>query len=147
MTTIVSRAQAALTTRLAGDRVQLRTGSRGRCCQGVAWWRSTGSSQQWSVLWTSTGGNGKTSRQLKDILLRRPHCLVYTGQCRFFSSTFTQKTDHFKEKQTWHTHPVNLLGVQVPHLDHLTSRKQQFSIRAHTEAGHCWSVRLPLTVW
>lgn len=51
-----------LTTRWAGDRVQLQIGSRDRCCRGVAWWRSTGSSQQWSVLWTSTGGNGKTQQ-------------------------------------------------------------------------------------
>lgn len=61
------------------------------------------------------GATAKQADNLKDNLLRRPHCLVYTGQCRFFSSTFIQKTDHFKE-----THPVNLLGVQVPHLDHLT---------------------------
>lgn len=42
----------------------------------------------------------KQADNLKDILLRRPRCLVYTGQCRFFSSSFIQKTDHFKEKQT-----------------------------------------------
>lgn len=44
------------------------------------------------------------------------------------------------------THPVNLLGVQVPHLDYLTSWQQQFAIRAHTQTGHCSAVRLPLTV-
>lgn len=44
------------------------------------------------------------------------------------------------------THPVNLLGVQVPHLDYLTSWKQQFAIRAHTQTCHCCTVGLPLTV-
>lgn len=44
------------------------------------------------------------------------------------------------------THPVNLLGVQVPHLDYLTGWKQQFAIRTHTQTGHCCTVRLPLTV-
>lgn len=45
------------------------------------------------------GATTKQPDNLKDILFRRPHCLVFTGQCRFFSGTFLQKTDHFKEKQ------------------------------------------------
>lgn len=48
----------------------------------------------------------------------------------------------FKSQQ-W-THPVDLFGVQVPHLDHLTSGEQQLPIGTHTQAGHCRSVRLPL---
>lgn len=43
-------------------------------------------------------------------------------------------------------HPINLLGVQVPHLDGLSSWKQQFTIWAHTQTGHCSTVCLPLTV-
>lgn len=45
------------------------------------------------------------------------------------------------------THPVDLFGVQVPHLDHLTGREQQLPIRTHAQAGHCRSVGLPLTAW
>lgn len=52
---------AALTTRWAGDRERRRTGSRGRCCRGVAWWQSTGSSQRWNVLWTAAGPTDNTT--------------------------------------------------------------------------------------
>ena len=44
------------------------------------------------------------------------------------------------------THPVNFLGVQVPHLDYLSSWKQQLAIMAHTQTGHCSTVCLPLTL-
>lgn len=37
-----------LTTRSAAGRALPRRGSRARCCQEVAWWRSTGSSRPWS---------------------------------------------------------------------------------------------------
>lgn len=42
-----------LTKRWAVGRVLPRKENRGRCCPGVVWWRSIGSSQLWSDLWIS----------------------------------------------------------------------------------------------